>query len=331
MQSVGDKLKTSIVSRGLVPILVIGAIAGLGYLALSNKKYPESGGHGGHGGHGEEGEHGENAVELSETAIELGGIVAQKAISQPVISSIKINGRIIPNQDKFAHINPRFPGVVRAVHVNLGDVVKKGQTLAAIEANGSLSRYAVKTKMAGVVVKKDVVQGEFVTDSKVIFSVANLDSVWIDLSVPETDFSKIAADQKVIIQSWESKKTVESTISYVSPIIYKDSQTVLARTVIQNKDHLWRPGLFVTAKVIVDDSSVDVAVNRDAIQTLENKKVVFVQKDEEHFEARPVKLGRVGSKFVEVLKGLAPGESFVSENSYILKADLLKSQAEHVH
>ncbi|MEZ4742303.1 MAG: efflux RND transporter periplasmic adaptor subunit [Bdellovibrionota bacterium] len=325
----GQQLLSSIPLRGMVVILLVVFITGLAYLALSGKK-PSGVGHGEHG-HGESGGHDEDKINLSETAIELGGIVTDRAISRPVISSVNINGRIIPNQDHFAHINPRFPGVVRAVNVNLGDMVKTGQTLAIIEANGSLSRYPVVSKMAGVVVKKDVVHGEFVADSKVIFSIANLESVWVDLSVPETDFSKITAGQKVIVQSWESNKTIESTINYVSPIIYKDSQTVLARTIIQNEDLSWRPGLFVTAKVITDNDPVEVAVNRDAIQILEGKKVVFVREDDELFEVRPVKLGRVGSKFVEILSGLSVGENYVSENSYILKADFLKSQAEHVH
>ena len=85
----------------------------------------------------------------------------------------------------------------------------------------------------------------------------------------------------MIVESWESEQTIESTISYVSPIIYKDSQTLLARTIVPNTKNVWRPGLFVTAKVVTNDSMVEVAVNRDAVQTLENEKVVFVKKDEE--------------------------------------------------
>jgi cobalt-zinc-cadmium efflux system membrane fusion protein len=58
--------------------------------------------------------------------------------------------------------------------------------------------------------------------------------------------------------------------------------------------------------------------------------VVFIQ-DGNLFEARPLQLGRRDDKWVEVLAGLSVGESYVSRNSFLIKADILKSGATHDH
>ena len=73
-----------------------------------------------------------------------------------------------------------------------------------------------------------------------------------------------------------------------------------------------------------------LAVKSESLQTLEERTVVFVR-NEEGFEARPLELGRVDSEFSEVRAGVAAGESYATKNSFILKAELGKGDAEHGH
>jgi cobalt-zinc-cadmium efflux system membrane fusion protein len=74
---------------------------------------------------------------------------------------------------------------------------------------------------------------------------------------------------------------------------------------------------------------VPVAVNAGAIQTLDNKTVVFVREEEDKLEARPVQLGDTDGKFVEVRAGIMPGEKYVATNSFVVKAEMGKGDAEH--
>ena len=90
------------------------------------------------------------------------------------------------------------------------------------------------------------------------------------------------------------------------------------------------PGAFVTGEIAVAEFDVPLAVHNEAIQTVEGRTKVFVQEGE-RFEAREVELGRTDGEFSEVLSGLKAGDHYAVKNSFILKAELGKSEAEHVH
>ena len=90
------------------------------------------------------------------------------------------------------------------------------------------------------------------------------------------------------------------------------------------------PGLFIKAEIALGEKVVDVAVRESGVQSLFDFTVVFSQHGE-LYQARPLELGRRGSGFVEVLKGLEAGERYVVENSFLVKADIGKSGASHDH
>src|SRR5262249_23252561 len=106
-----------------------------------------------------------------------------------------------------------------------------------------------------------------------------------------------------------------------------DTQSITARAVINNQDGHWVAGQFVTGEVVVSDAQVRVAVVPAALQEMQGKQVVFIQQDG-HFESRPVELGRRAEDAVEIVQGLNAGELYAAHNSYLIKADLLKSEAE---
>ena len=96
---------------------------------------------------------------------------------------------------------------------------------------------------------------------------------------------------------------------------------------ITNGDGVWRPGSFVTAAIAVAEQSVPLAVPTSAIQTIGGDKVVFVR-TAEGFEKRPVVLGRDDGRFTEIATGLKPGEIIAASNTFPLKAEFLKGQAQ---
>ena len=66
-----------------------------------------------------------------------------------------------------------------------------------------------------------------------------------------------------------------------------------------------------------------------AIQTLENRTIVFVREDGDKIEARPVELGESDRHYVEIKAGLSAGERYVAENSFVVKAEMGKGDADH--
>jgi cobalt-zinc-cadmium efflux system membrane fusion protein len=93
---------------------------------------------------------------------------------------------------------------------------------------------------------------------------------------------------------------------------------------------MWRPGSAVRARITVDEQRSAITIPLTALQTAGTEDVVFVVVGEKYTQ-RPVRLGKRDARRVEVLAGLKPGESVVTEQSFLIKADIEKSTAEHDH
>jgi cobalt-zinc-cadmium efflux system membrane fusion protein len=88
--------------------------------------------------------------------------------------------------------------------------------------------------------------------------------------------------------------------------------------------------MFIAGDLIVEQIKAPIAVKRSAIQRFRDWNVVFVRFGEV-YEARPVTLGQGDDQYVAVLGGLSSNDEYVSENSFLIKADILKSGASHDH
>lgn len=193
-----------------------------------------------------------------------------------------------------------------------------------------LTRYEIRSPMGGVVTEKHLAIGEAVKEDASIFTVADLSSVWAEMTIYPKDLGSVKLGQKVTVRASALNAEAEGKVSYVGSLIGEQTRSAKARVTLQNPEGSWRPGLFVTVELVQDESEVPVAVSAGAIQTLREARVVFGRFGE-FFEARPVELGRSDGKTVEILSGLAPGTPYAASNSFVLKADLGKAGASHDH
>ena len=109
------------------------------------------------------------------------------------------------------------------------------------------------------------------------------------------------------------------------------TQTVIANVELPNADGAtWRPGKAVEGEAVVGAHSAPLAVRTQAWQRFRDFTVVFAR-IEETYEVRMLELGRRSPEWTEVLGGLEPGEVYVSENAYLIRADVEKSGASHDH
>lgn len=245
-------------------------------------------------------------------------------------ASLSVYGQVNLNGDRIARAVPRFGGIVREARKSLGAQVKAGEVVALVESNQSLSNQEVKAPIDGIVVARDVSAGETVGDGAALYTIADLSDVWIDLNIPKREQAKVKIGQSVIIRPDDGGESAKGKISWISPIGQGPGQTVVARVVLKNSDGRWRPGLFIKAEIALSEKIVDAAVRESAIQNLYAFTVVFSQHGE-LYQARPLRFGDRGGGWVEVVKGIAPGERYVVENSFLVKADIGKSGASHDH
>ncbi len=272
----------------------------------------------------------EGKVILGDAKLAAAGIELGKAGPGVLRESILLNGILLPNQETLAQVTPRFPGIVREVAKRVGDRVEKNELLAKVESNQSLTTYELRAPFSGTVIERNAALGEFVSEQKPVFIVADLSSVWADFAVYRRDLVRIGQGNIVVVNGDDSHAPIESTISYLAPVGSADTQTATARAVIANTEQKLRPGLFVTGRVFLSSKPVALSVKVTALQTVENRTVVFVRSGDS-FEAREVELGNRDADHVEVLFGLVEGDVYAAKNSFVIKAELGKGSAEHEH
>lgn len=276
-------------------------------------------------------DHGDEAavVRIDPSLFDAYGITVATAAPGPVDTGLEMLGEVRANGDRVAHLVPRFPGIVRDVTKTVGDRVVAGDVLAVIESNQSLAPYELRTLTPGVIIARHITRGEAVDRDRDAFVIADLSTVWIDLSVYQRDMGRVAVGQRVHVRGGRDMPEAEGTIAYLTPTVDQPTRTLTARVVLPNPDGRWRPGLFVTARVL-DPTPAAVVVPRTAIQRLDGRTVVFVAR-EDGWQPREVGLGRTGTRVAEIVDGLRPGERYVATGSFVMKAELGKGEAGHEH
>lgn len=272
----------------------------------------------------------EGRVKIVPALLKAAHIKTAQAASVTIEKQLKVVGKIVPNHDTMAPVYPRYSGIIKLLTKNLGDEVTKGELLVTVESNESLQNYSILAPISGTVVQKYATTGELAKGDKPIYEIANLANVWADLTLYRKDAPLVRQGMSVVVTGDEGKPQSRSLINYISPLGIEDSQTTLARAILPNAGRIWLPGMYVNAVITIEKKTVPVAVPHTALQRMQDHDVVFVQQGD-FFEATPVILGEEDDQWVEIKSGLEPGQYYVSDNSFFLKAEIGKEGAIHDH
>lgn len=194
----------------------------------------------------------------------------------------------------------------------------------------NLGRVELKSFMNGIVIEKHLALGEFIQKENTPFLVANLDTVWVYLSIYQKDFFSIRKGQKIWLSAEESPGVFQGEIDFVSPVVSEKTRTAQARVIIKEPKGLWKPGMFVKGRVLVKEEKVPLLIPKTALQTINGEPCVFVQ-TAKGFELREVKTGRENHTHVEISSGLKKGERCVFAGASTLKFQLAKGEFESGH
>lgn len=198
------------------------------------------------------------------------------------------------------------------------------------EPETALRRQEVRAPISGRVVDRKVDLGAAVGRDNLeteLFTVADLDRIWVELAVGPTDLPRVAEGQTVWIAAHGSSKRAVGKIVFIGPMLDKETHSARVVAEIANPDGDWRPGSLVQATVAVEERAAALAAPASAVQTIGKTRVLFVR-TQEGFERRPVTLGEGDDRLFEILSGVREGETIAVGNTFVLKAELLKSAAE---
>jgi membrane fusion protein, heavy metal efflux system len=198
------------------------------------------------------------------------------------------------------------------------------------EPETALRRQEVRAPISGRVVDRKVDLGAAVGRDNLeteLFTVADLDRVWVELAVGPSDLPRVAEGQIVSVAGHGLPKRTVGKIVFVGPIVDKETHSARVVAEIANPDGNWRPGSLVQAAIAIGERSAALAVPASAVQTIGKTRVVFVR-TQDGFQRRPVALGEGDDRLFEVLSGVREGEKIAVSNTFVLKAEFLKSAAE---
>lgn len=217
---------------------------------------------------------------------------------------------------------------MKEAEIAVSNASEKLKALGTGESTGALNRFELRAPFDAMVVEKHLSLGEAVKDDAAVMTLSDLSVVWAELKVSAQDLARLHVGDAVQVQSTASSEAAQGKVAYVGALIGEQTRTAVARVVLPNPKMAWRPGLFVNVQVQADQKQAPVTVKTEAIHDMEGKQVVFVR-IADGFKARPVELGGSDGKLTEITKGLKAGESYAAANSFVIKADIGKSSAEH--
>lgn len=193
-------------------------------------------------------------------------------------------------------------------------------------SNAAPSRYLVRAPGPGVVIEKEVTQGEVIEAGKKVFTISDLSTVWVLLNIYEKDLAKITRGTSVKIQTESYPGEIfAGKVAYIGDVLDPQNRTVSLRVEVPNPNRRLKPGMFATAEVVTGGASAKgIVIPSSAIQKIEGKPVAFVQQGDGSFAKKELQLGKEMSGRVEVKSGLKEGDQVVTEGSFTLKSELLK-------
>jgi cobalt-zinc-cadmium efflux system membrane fusion protein len=257
------------------------------------------------------------------------GIATSEAGPANLKEQLTLSGVIQADPSRVSRVRARYAGIVREVAVQPWTNVARGALLARVQANESLQNYAIEAPIAGVIVEHSAQVGE-ATGEETLFTIVDLSRVWVELDVFQNDLARVADGQGVELFDLDGRKLADGRLSRIAPLAIHGSQSVRARVVLDNASGVLRPGQFVSGRVTVGESKVALAVEKTGLQRFREFNVVFEQVGDT-YEVRMLELGRADAARVEVLEGMEAGARYVTQNSYLIKADIEKAGASHDH
>ena len=190
--------------------------------------------------------------------------------------------------------------------------------------DASITRYEIRSPLAGVVIEKHISLGESLAADADIFTVADLSSVWVNLTVYTRDLGSVQAGQEVVLRMEHSGAQARGAIAMVAPFVDVSTRSATARVILDNPDGQWMPGTFVSGFIAMSAKELPVVVPRQAVQYIDGRDVVFIE-HEGSFEMAAVATGRSDREHIEVVSGLEPGTPYAAEGAFQLKAALVTS------
>jgi cobalt-zinc-cadmium efflux system membrane fusion protein len=201
------------------------------------------------------------------------------------------------------------------------------QIREVVETRSSSSRLPILAPFSGTLVDRNAVVGEAVKPGDMLFTLADLSSMWLELSVPEDRLPPLKVDD-LVEATFDALPgaTVRGRLIWLASSIDEQSRMMKARAIVPNPGSLLKHGMFGQVRILPKRNLKGLHVPVDALHRFDGIPFIFVKLARDLYEIRRVTLGGKDRESVEILEGAVPPEEVVVTHSFTLKSEFLKSR-----
>lgn len=191
---------------------------------------------------------------------------------------------------------------------------------------GPFGVYMLRAPIDGTVVERHVSAGQSVEDHLVAFRVADLDHLWVELSVFERRLHEVKRDDRVVIRPLADPEVeIGGRVAYVGDQIDLDTRSAVVRIQIDDHERRLRPGQSVTAEIQGSAPATPrITVPHEAITFVDGRATAFVAVADDKIVPRPIELGATDGVRQAVVGGLKDGDKVVVKGVFALKSELFR-------
>ncbi len=218
------------------------------------------------------------------------------------------------------------PALYKAVRNKLKLWKVSEKQINQIEATGKVKEnFPVYSTVSGTVTEKLVEEGDYIKQGQPLLKINNLNTVWANFDVYENQIELFEKGQEVSVSTNAyANKVFKGEVDFIDPILNSKTRTVNLRVVLNNKDDVFKPGMFVSANIdgVINENNEALSIPESAILWTGERSVVYLKTnpDQPVFEMREVMLGNRIENEYEVLEGLFAGNEIVTNGTFTIDA-----------
>jgi Cu(I)/Ag(I) efflux system membrane fusion protein len=203
---------------------------------------------------------------------------------------------------------------------NLG--VPESHIRKVLESHTNLRTVNWLAPISGDVIGKRVINGQRVQAGEELYRIADHSHVWIIADVAESDLPAVEIGMRatVTVRAYMAEP-VAGEVTFIYPELKPETRTAQVRIEVPNPDGRLKIEMYADVVFQAGDATPVVAVPKSAVIDSGDRTIALIAKGEGRFEPRPVKLGRRGDGYIEVLEGLSVGDEVVTSATFLIDAE----------
>ncbi len=237
----------------------------------------------------------------------------------------------ISSQREYQQAEAEYQMVINTTNTRRQQLLNYGFTQTEVQeivkTGSSSSLLPIRAPFAGTIIERNAVVGEAARPGQTIFSIVDLSTMWLEISIPEDRLSlfKVGNLIEVNFNSLPEKR-LHGELIWIASNIEERSRMLKARAIVKNQDSQLKHGMFGQVSLLPEQAKEVLYIPADSIQSFDKKSFVFVWLSDDLYEMRMVDLGNRNDNKVEIFDGLLSHEKIVIAGSFTLKSEFLKSR-----